>query len=181
MFVLFGTGLTRVLTCVVSHVSVGRTCVCKQGPERQCAVCHSDTSWQQGLLQWAHWSLANNLLSPLVSAPFSALSCHSPPSCGFSRQQFLFFLLPLPLLSSPLVLKVFYWGCKESVNTGERRALCCFFYLSVTVSAHLKRHFHQKQPQQNSLNSRGKALWKQLNDRWIIASQTVNSCTFKEL
>lgn len=134
MFVLFGTGLTRVLTCVVSHVSVGRTCVCKQGPERQCAVCHSDTSWQQGLLQWAHWSLANNLLSPLVSAPFSALSCHSPPSCGFSHQQFLFFLLPLPLLTSPLVLKVFYWGCKESVNTGERRALCCSLCHSVGTS-----------------------------------------------
>lgn len=89
-----------------------RMCACVLGrpPSGRSAVCLSDASWQQGLLQWAHWSSANNLLSPSVSAssslpPSRSLSLYSFPPVSLSLSPvaqslppsfiFSFFLLSL--------------------------------------------------------------------------------------
>lgn len=138
-----------VFLCVRACVSLCVQVCLSRPPSGRSAVCHGDASWQQGLLQWAHWSSANNLLSPTVSASSSlppSLSLFSFPSCKLLSLLWLdlfpshlyslsSLLLSLsPFQPSPYLLKGIQPGYNESVNTGRKPLRFIFLSLSHNVN-----------------------------------------------
>lgn len=105
-------GCPLVFSCMCVCMCI---CMClSRPPSGRTSVCHSDRSWQQGLLQWAHWSSANNLLATAVSAssffyfPFP-LCIPLSTSCGLISFLLIYILFLPGFRLSPFNPLLTFW------------------------------------------------------------------------